>query len=147
VATISTSHFNPFVSMTEGGSGVSLVNKGYAVLDEYKKRIASAPTMTIPLYAFNHVTFSITAIIVGDVLSSSIYGERYQGDLFFVNIGKGIIYHASFDKNRQISQLSVFATTAVDDYVVNIVEGPDGYLWYVAIYGNKIGRWEVVPKK
>ncbi len=52
--------------------------------------------------------------VLGAKLNSDYYGEDFQGDLFLAQ------------------------------YFVKIAEGPDGALYYCALVGNRVGRWELV---
>jgi hypothetical protein len=80
--------------------------------------------------------------VLGAKLNSDYYGEDFQGDLFLNDLGKGTVRHVSFDASGNVKSVGVFANDA--QYFVKIAEGPDGALYYCALVGNRVGRWELV---
>lgn len=95
---------------------------------------------TPPLYELNHASTGINAIVLGDKLSSSYYGTKYKDNLFFNDLGQGIVRHMSFDSAGNVDDVDVFDTGAA--YVVSIQEGPDGILYYCDLNDGIVGRWE-----
>lgn len=126
----------------EGGNGVSLVQPGYANTDEGAAFFAQSVQVEASIYALNHQADGINAIVMGDVYSGSLYGSEYTGDVFFNDLGQGIVRHASIDASGSVTDVKVFTTGA--NIVVSISQGPDGALYYVDLDDNLIGRWEVV---
>ena len=95
--------------------------------------------MTASIYALNHSQTGINAIILGDIYTGSAYPETYQGDLFFNDLGQGIVRNVSFDANGNVTNVETFSTGA--QIVVHIQQGPDGNLYYIDLNDNKVGRW------
>ena len=65
--------------------------------------------------------------------------SQYQGDLFFNDLGQGIVRHVSFDASGNVESVDTFTSGA--EIVVQIIEGPDGGLYYVDLDDNLVGQW------
>lgn len=122
----------------EGGSGTSLRTNGYQDLPEAAAFYDSV-SVDPSLFALNHSTDGINAIVLGDVYTGSAYPAEYQGDLFFNDLGQGIVRNISFDADGNVAQVQTFTTGA--RVVVQIVQGPDGNLYYVDLDDGVVGRW------
>ena len=122
----------------EGGSGNSLQTNGYRDLPE-AAAFYSDITVTPAIYALNHGATGINAIVLGDIYTGSTYPSEYQGDLFFNDLGQGIVRNVSFDASGNITNVETFTTGA--QIVVQIVQGPDGNLYYVDLNDGTVGRW------
>ena len=123
----------------EGGSGVSQQTNRYRDLPEAQVFYASNPNVTPSIYALNHSSTGINAIILGDRYRGNAYPSEYQGDLFFNDLGQGIVRNVSFDSNGNITNVQTFTTGA--QIVVHIAEGPDGNLYYIDLNDGIVGRW------
>ena len=123
----------------EGGSGVSLRTNSYQNLPEAQVFYASGQTVTPAIHALNHGQTGINAIILGDVYTGTAYPSEYSGDLFFNDLGQGIVRNISFDSNGNVSNVETFSTGA--QIVVHIQEGPDGNLYYIDLNDGQVGRW------
>ncbi len=126
----------------EGGNGVSQINVSYQNTPEGQDFFADNVSVDASLYALNHQADGINAIVMGDVYRGSQYGSEYQGDIFFNDLGQGIVRHASIDASGNVTDVNVFATGA--NVVVAIRQGPDGALYYVDLDDQQVGRWEFV---
>ncbi|MEM9645267.1 MAG: PQQ-dependent sugar dehydrogenase, partial [Planctomycetota bacterium] len=126
----------------EGGSGTNLINDRYANTPEGQAFFAQNIEVTPAVYALNHQADGINAIVMGDVYSGALYGDEYEGDIFFNDLGQGIVRHASLDANGNVTDVQTFTTGA--NVVVAISQGPDGALYYVDLDDGEIGRWELV---
>lgn len=126
----------------EGGSGTSNVLSSYANTPEGQAFFNLDPPVDAAIYALNHQADGINAIVMGDAYRGSLYGAEYEGDIFFNDLGQGIVRHASIDANGNVTDVKTFTTGA--NVVVAISQGPDGALYYVDLDDSKIGRWEVV---
>ena len=89
--------------------------------------------------SLNHAATGINAIVLGDVYYGDTYPTEYYGDLFFNDLGQGVVRNVSFDANGNVENVEIFTTNA--DIVVMIQQGPDGNLYYVDIDDGNIGRW------
>ena len=123
----------------EGGSGVSTRTNQYQNLPEAQVFYASNAQVTPSIYALNHSASGINAIILGDVYSGNTYPAEYQGDLFFNDLGQGIVRNISFDGNGNVSNVETFTTGA--QIVVHIQQAPDGNLYYIDLNDGIVGRW------
>ena len=123
----------------EGGSGSNLQTNQYQNLPEAQAFYNSGQTATPAIYALNHGQTGINAIILGDVYSGTAYPTEYVGDLFFNDLGQGIVRNVSFDANGQITAVDTFSTGA--QIVVHIQQGPDGNLYYIDLNDGQVGRW------
>ena len=115
------------------------VQNGYASTPEGRAFATQNIAVTAPLYALNHDT-GINAIVLGTKLTSTYYGTQYKDNLFFNDLGKGIVCHMSFTGSGGVQDVGEFTTGA--RYVVDIAEGPDGILYYCKHLDGIVGRWE-----
>ncbi len=123
----------------EGGNGNNLPTAIYRDLAAAQAYYATNPRVTPSLLALSHGADGINAIIAGDVYMGTAYGPNAQGSLFFNDLGQGIVRRAKLDAQGNIASVEVFALNA--NYVVNIVNGPGGFLYYVDLDDGTIGRW------
>lgn len=126
----------------EGGSGINLQTNQYSNLPEAQLFYASGQVATPAIYGLNHSATGINAIILGDVYTGNAYPEEYQGDLFFNDLGQGIVRNISFDEAGNVSNVQTFSTGA--QIVVQIQQGPDGNLYYIDLNDGQVGRWVFV---
>lgn len=126
----------------EGGRDELVVNGNYLGTPEADAFFASGVATELPAFALSHQADGINAIVLGDVYRGNQYGGNFNGRLFFNDLGQGIVRSASVDASGRISGAQTFATGA--GVVVAITEGPDGFLYYVDLDDNRVGRWEVV---
>ncbi|MEO1524755.1 MAG: DUF4347 domain-containing protein [Planctomycetota bacterium] len=122
----------------EGGSGTSLETNGYRDLPEADDFYAST-SVDASLFALSHSADGINAIVLGDIYTGSTYPAEYQGDLFFNDLGQGIVRNISFDADGNVADVQTFTTGA--RVVVQILQGPDGNLYYVDLDDGTVGRW------
>ena len=123
----------------EGGNGTSLQTREYEDLPEAQAFYASGESVTPSIFAADHITDGINAIILGDFYTGNAFPQEYQGDLFFNDLGQGIVRNLNFDESGNITSVETFATGA--NFVVQIMEGPDGNLYYVDLDDGTVGRW------
>ncbi|MGK7895724.1 MAG: DUF4347 domain-containing protein [Xenococcus sp. (in: cyanobacteria)] len=124
----------------EGGNGASLQTRDYEDLPEAQAFYTSGESATPSILGLNHVS-GINAIILGDFYTGNVYPEEYQGDLFFNDLGQGIVSNVSFDELGNVTAVDTFTTGA--QIVVQIKEGPDDSLYYVDLNDGIVGRWSV----
>ena len=123
----------------EGGSGENLNTRLYEDLAEAQAFYASGELAVPAIFALNHSDTGINAIILGDIYTGSTYPEEFVGDLFFNDLGQGIVRNVSFDADGNISDVQTFSTGA--QIVVHIQQGPDGNLYYIDLNDGQVGRW------
>ena len=128
----------------EGGSEINLQTGGYRDLAEAQAFYNSGVNATPAILGLGHGTsgvngIGINAIVLGDIYTGDAFPEEYQGDLFFNDLGRGIVYNVSFDDQGNVSSFDTFTTGA--NVVVQILEAPDGSLYYVDLDDGLIGRW------
>ena len=123
----------------EGGDGVSLRTGGYKDLPEAIAFYNSGEPVEASLQGFSHSATGINAIVLGDFYTGDVYPDQYKGDLFFNDLGQGIVRNISLDANGNVTDTEIFTTGA--NIVVDIAEGPDDLLYYVDLDDGQIGRW------
>jgi glucose/arabinose dehydrogenase len=123
----------------EGGNGESLQTNGYQNLPEAQAFYASGQPVTAPIYGLNHGQTGINAIVLGDVYTGTTYPLEFLGDLFFNDLGQGIVRNINFDANGNLTLVQTFTTGA--QIVVQIKQGPDGNLYYIDLNDGQVGRW------
>ena len=124
-----------------GANGVSQQTNGYRDLDEAQAFFASGQSVEAPFLALSHAGDGINAIVAGDIYTGTAYPSNYQGDLLLNDLGQGIVRNVSFDSNGNITDVSTFATGA--NVVVQMKNGPDGFMYYVDLDDGLVGRWEI----
>jgi glucose/arabinose dehydrogenase len=125
----------------EGGNGTSLKTSSYQNLAAAQTFYASGQPVTPSIFALNHAADGIDAIMMGDVYTGTALPSRYSGDLFFNDLGQGIVRNANLDASGKVTSVETFATDA--QYVVQIAQGPDGNLYYVDLDDGLVGRWQM----
>ena len=123
----------------EGGNGNSLQTGGYRNLNEAQTFYNSGQAVDPSILALNHSADGINAIVLGDIYTGNAFPAEYQGDLFFNDLGQGIVYNVSFDEQGNVASFDTFTTGA--NIVVQIIQGPDGRLYYVDLDDGTVGRW------
>jgi glucose/arabinose dehydrogenase len=125
----------------EGGNGTSLKTNSYKNLAAAQTFYASGQSVTPSIFALNHAADGIDAIVMGDVYTGTALPSKYSGDLFFNDLGNGIVRNANLDASGKVTSVETFATDA--QYVVQIAQGPDGNLYYVDLDDGLVGRWQM----
>lgn len=123
----------------EGANGVSAQTPEFINEPQNQAFYANPTPVVAPIIALSQAGDGVIAIIMGDFYLGDRYPEQYQGDLFFVDSTKGIVRNASFDSSGNVVAVNRFTTGA--NGVAQIMEGPDGYLYYVDLNDGLIGRW------
>lgn len=123
----------------EGGNGTAVRTPLYENLPEAQAFYNSGQQTTPAVYGLSHQADGINAIIMGDVYRGSTYPAEYQGNLFVNDLGQGIVRAVSFDSAGNVDQVRTFTTGA--QIVVQMVQGPDGNMYYVDLNDNTVGRW------
>lgn len=122
----------------EGRSGTNARTGGYKDLPE-ATAFYNNNDATPALFALSHSATGINAIVMGDIYRGEAFPERYHGDLFFGDLGQGIIRNVSFDSVGGVSSVETFTT--VEPYVVQTMQGPDDQLYYVNQLQGTVKRW------
>ncbi len=123
----------------EGGNGTNLRTIGYEDLPAAQAFYASSAPATPALHAMNHSATGIDALIMGDVIEGDVWPSQYQGNLFFGELASGKIHNVRFNASGSIAEVGTFATG--HSYVIQMVCGPDGNLYFVDLDDNTVGRW------
>jgi glucose/arabinose dehydrogenase len=123
----------------EGGSGTNLRTNGYQDLAAAQTFYAGGGAASPAIYALNHAADGINAIVMGAAYTGTAYPAQYRNNVFFNDLGQGIVRAATIDANGAVINMETFATGAT--YVVQIMQGPDGNLYYVDLDDGLIGRW------
>ena len=123
----------------EGGDGNNLRTGGYRDLPEAQTFYNSGESVEPSILALSHNMDGINAIVLGDIYTGNAFPEQYQGDLFFNDLGRGIVYNVNFDADGNVASFDTFTTGA--NIVVQIIQGPDGSLYYVDLDDGVVGRW------
>ncbi len=123
----------------EGGNGTPVRTPSYENLPEAQAFYNSGQQTTPAVYGLSHQVDGINAIVMGDVYRGSTYPAEFQGSLFVNDLGQGIVRAVSFDSNGNVDQVRTFTTGA--QIVVQMVQGPDGNMYYVDLNDNTVGRW------
>lgn len=123
----------------EGGNATNLRTVQYESLPSAQAFYASGQVATPSIYALNHAADNINAIVMGAVYTGNTYPEKYRNNLFFNDLGQGIVRAASLAADGSVATVETFALGAA--YVVQIIQGKDGNLYYVDLDDGIVGRW------
>jgi glucose/arabinose dehydrogenase len=123
----------------EGGNGANLRTGGYEDLSPAQVFYGSGQTVQAPLLGLSHAATGINAIVAGAVYRGDAYPEQYQGNLFYNDLGQGIVSNIAFNPDGSVASVGTFTTGA--RYVTQIIQGLDGNLYYVDLDDGLIGRW------
>jgi glucose/arabinose dehydrogenase len=107
--------------------------------------VASGKIVITPAFrGFSHAAsdpgYQVTAIVGGTtVYNGDKYPEIFKGDYFFSDIVDGDIFTVDVNDRTQMQYVTNIGTY----HAVSFVQGPDGYVYYTDITGNKIVRLEI----
>lgn len=119
---------NPTGGYQDLSSAISFYNNG-------NRNNPGDTTAIFPLLSRTHgAPDNARAITVGDFYNSNT--------LMFGDVNNGTLYAATFDSNRQISNVQVFDSNI--PFVVDMKTGPDGRLYGVDLVSGEILKWEPV---
>ncbi|MBW4613498.1 MAG: PQQ-dependent sugar dehydrogenase [Desmonostoc vinosum HA7617-LM4] len=121
----------------EGADGFNLQQPEYSTLPSAQASYTSGEIITAPIYAYKHV--GANAIVVGDFYLGNSLPSIYQGALFIGDPSKGTIDSLTLSDDGKVTSVKRFASGLNSPVQINA--GPDGYIYYVSLYGNKIERW------
>ena len=97
---------------------------------------------TPAIFALNHASDGINAIVLGDSYNGTAWPAEYDGDVFLNDLGGGIVRNLSFNADGSLAGSQTF-TTGAELYVM-MRQGPDGKIYWVDLVDGKVGRWEFV---
>ena len=123
----------------EGGNGNSLRTGRYQDLPEAQAFYNSGQSVVAPTFGLSHGGDGINAIVLGSVYRGTTYPAEYQGSIFVNDLGQGLVRAVQLDSNGQATTVQTFTTGA--RIVVNMVQGPDGNMYYVDLDDGVVGRW------
>jgi glucose/arabinose dehydrogenase len=127
----------------EGGNGTNNRTGEYQNLPQAQAFYASGRPVQSSILGLNHADDGINAIVLGDFYTGNVLPTQYRGDLFFNDLGQGIVRNVNFDASGRVLSTETFTTDS--RYVVQIAQGPDGNLYYVDLDDGTIGRWVAQP--
>ncbi|MEM6473284.1 MAG: PQQ-dependent sugar dehydrogenase, partial [Planctomycetota bacterium] len=125
----------------EGGQGVNIRTPSYQGLPQAQAFYNSGEQATPAFIAQPH-TNGTDVIVLGTVADGLVYGPQYDGDVFYLDFASGTVRRGDVDANGNLASVDTFTTGA--NFVVDLQQGPDGYLYYVDIVAGSIGRFEIV---
>ncbi len=79
------------------------------------------------------------SIVMGAYYTGLAFPSQYRNNLFFNDLGQGIVRNVAIDASGRVTNVETFVTGAV--LVVQIIQGPDGNLYYVDLDDGIVGRW------
>ncbi len=124
----------------EGGQGFNSPTPGYSTLPEAQNFYQNG-SATPAVLALQHQAGS-DSIVLGDIVVNSDLGAKYEGDIFYNDLYRGIVRHANIDSNGRLSGVETFVTGA--QFVVDIQQGPDRSLYFANLVEGTVGKWVIV---
>jgi hypothetical protein len=126
----------------EGGSGTSLQTGGYKDLPEAPAFYANNPNVQPPLWSRRH-TDGAVAIVAGDFYTGSVYPASYRNAQFITDLGDGEIRILRVNADGTLNSVTPLGLNA--GTVVEMSMGRDGYMYFVDLVGNRVGRIQFTP--
>lgn len=91
-----------------------------------------------PSYAYAHDPVTGAGAVVGGVFATGVYPAPYAGSYFFGDFAINFIKRMTVDGSDNLVAVDDFMTGAGGP--VEIVNGPDGYMYYLSIYSGELRR-------
>ncbi len=115
----------------EGGRGVSEEQGGYRNLPQSQAFYGSGGLSRVvaPLVGRSHDQDGANAIIMGDFYTGTLYPDQFRGALFFTDVFNNNVFATFFNGDGSVRD--VRPVMPGQDWDVQLVTGPDGYLYYV----------------
>jgi glucose/arabinose dehydrogenase len=106
---------------------------------DFPAECAQVPSsvVTAPLYAYSHNDGA--TVVASTFYTGNIYPAELKGNLFFGDYANKWIRRLILDASGNFAGVKTFATNV--DGIVNIVQGPDGLLYYVSFTSGII--WKI----
>jgi glucose/arabinose dehydrogenase len=121
--------------------GVNAQTGGYKDRQRFINYYATNPTITAPLYAYNH-NGQASAVVAGDFYDGTTFPQIYDGRLFVADVSRGTVDSLIFNTNGTVAGVQRFATlNPVQEAVVQLTVGADGNLYYADLVQGEIRRW------
>jgi glucose/arabinose dehydrogenase len=126
----------------EGGNGTSLQTGGYNQLPEAQTFYTTMPNVAPPLWSRLH-TDGAVAIVAGDFYTGNLYPVSFKNAMFIDDLGDGQIRILRMNGDGTLNSVTPLGLNA--GTVVEMSMGKDGYMYYVDLVGNKVGRIVFTP--
>src|SRR3989344_1178639 len=91
-----------------------------------------------PLYAYGHNASGAGSVTAGAFVANDAYPVEYQGTYLFGDFAQNWIKRMVLDADGQVVTVDPFLDSA--DGPVEIIAGPDGLIYYLAIYSGELRR-------
>ncbi len=113
-------------------------NPQFTFQNSFPQRCGQIPasSVTPPLYSYPWNGGS--SIVMGPFYTGTTYPAAFRNNLFFADFVQGFIRRAIFDANNNLVSVESFATSV--DSPVHLEQGPDGFLYYMAIASGELKR-------
>lgn len=123
----------PYLEGPNRTGGYQDLSQAISFYNNGNRNNPSDTAAVFPLLSRSHgATDNANAITVGDFYNSNT--------LMFGDVNNGTLYAATFDANRQISNVQVFDSNI--PFVVDMKMGPDNRLYGVDLVSGEILRWD-----
>ena len=124
----------------EGSQGVNNPSPAYRNLPQAQAFYASGQGKPASI-ALQHQAGS-NVIVLGDVVYDSDLGPEFDGHIFYSDLYRGGVAHATIGANGEPFGGQSFVFGA--EFVVDIQQGPDTSLYYVNLLEGTVGKWQRV---
>lgn len=120
--------------------------RDFASAPAFYQAVASGTVDVSAAYrAFSHLSadpgFQVQAITGGDVAyTGNRYPAAFRNDYFFTDVSQGEVFSIDLDDRRDVTYLY---KTPNNFGPVRFTQGPDGYVYYVDLIRNQIGRLDI----
>ncbi len=113
-------------------------NPQFTFQNTFPQRCGQIPasSVTPPLYSYPWNGGS--SIVMGPFYTGANYPTAFRNNLFFAVFVQGFIRRAIFDANNNLVKVEPFATSV--DSPVHLEQGPDGFLYYMAVASGELKR-------
>ncbi len=97
----------------------------------------ASSVVTDPIYVYDHSSGS-GSVTGGAFPTNNVYPAQYMSTYFFGDYSQNFLRIMNVDANDNLLSVSTFSDDAAGP--VEIVTGPDGYIYYLAIYTGELRK-------
>ncbi len=113
-------------------------NPQFTFQNSFPQRCAAMPASSVTFPMYSHPWNGGAAIVMGPFYTGSPYPSKFRNNLFFADYVQGFIRRVVFDANDNVASVESFATEVASP--VHLEQGPDGFLYYMAIATGELKR-------
>jgi glucose/arabinose dehydrogenase len=110
----------------------------FTFTNAFPQRCAQIPASSVTKPLYSYPWNGGASIVVGPFYTGTKYPTQFRNNLFFADFVQGFIRRAVFDASNNLTSVESFATGV--ESPVHLEQGPDGFLYYLAIVSGELKR-------